>query len=277
VVSVEMDRTMFAAKVTTAHLVAHHMYLQLCESVSTLGEQYAQAHGSYAATLEAADRRATLGERMLFKTVIALAAGAGLNGLTEGLAWGKLMVDGAKDLAKLGVKTATDGIDFSRPVFEPISMDPATMESDLRQRANAEMVAVLGVIIGWSQKASSEDPSFALDFEPDRAVRDMLTVSGQTLDAVAQQITGAASRDELEQAMWAAWLEKNAYELVYDAGDPERMVGDRWSARSTVNGPIVDRLRELMPEAADRFLRQHSEIARRRCEEEAARRNEELQ
>ncbi|MCB9684392.1 MAG: hypothetical protein H6735_05070 [Alphaproteobacteria bacterium] len=271
VLSVQMDPTLFCQRNLLATQLATLKYVALQAAAGRIGAAWEIAWERHSKTLEAAEKAQQLVAELLFGAfVTGLSAGAGT---AAALAFknaqaSAYLIDGAKDLAKFGVKSAVPKPKSGG--LPAVAMDPVTFRASIEDRVGQEMVSVLELLAWWTEAATAGDPDFLLDFDPAEVVQGLLTLSGQPLEAAAPGLCAdiAGGADEFERGMWAEWLEAYAYSLELNLSGPD-LLTERWFAQSEVNWPIMKRLEVLLPDEARSFLAQHAAVARERVQGEA--------
>jgi len=123
-----------------------------------------------------------------------------------GLPKGDWLMDGAKNLAKLGVKTLGGAIPEMSVGFadhEPFALEPAGFLSAGLANLGLEEAAVSGLILSWMHLAEraiggAMPPEFFFDFDPEAAIDELLLIDGEIPSAEVP----ATMTAELERMLW---------------------------------------------------------------------------
>ncbi len=127
---------------------------------------------------------------------------------------GDFLIDGVKDLAKYGMRTAGAA---ARPPGAPglnaFPQDPLAWRGLEEVRINTELLVATNRLLEWQDRANRNDPDFFLDFSPIEAMEQSLTIRGKRVSELQPVDQGVTAR-EFEKGMWREWLEQFGYRLV---------------------------------------------------------------
>ncbi len=279
---VEMDRQQFINLCTQANGETLESYLSLQKWMLALSIAYGDAWKNHTDTLAEASADEKLAENLILGAALAFVPG-GVGGIIgesmKSAGSSAFMVDGVKDLAKWGMRTAGPGVVAAAagggtPGLKALPTDPLKWRDQVESRVVDESKSVVHNVNEWMDKANKNDPDFFLDFNPVDAVRGSLQIGGTKVkDGLPAEDTGELAK-AFEKGLWAEWLKRYAYVVVENisAGIPTtnvrknlpKAIEKRCEALGMDIGPYVQEAKaqaEAREEAGERPDRVTSGIA----------------
>ncbi|MDI7274899.1 MAG: hypothetical protein QME94_02865, partial [Anaerolineae bacterium] len=128
---------------------------------------------------------------------------------------GDFLIDGVKDLAKYGMRTAGTAGAGTRggAGLRAFPTDPLAWRGLEEVRISSELLVATNQLLEWQDRANRNDPDFFLDFNPVERMERSLTIRDKRVSEL-QPVDQEETASSFEKGMWAAWLKEYGYRLV---------------------------------------------------------------
>ena len=216
---VEMDRQEFLSLCSQANTRIDAVDRAARAWLSSLSVAYGKAYKDHTDVLrdQAASERLP-GDLILGAALAFVPGGIGgiIGSAMRAAQAGDFLIDGVKDLAKYGMRTAGAAAAAAAPRAPGLNAfprDPLGWRGLEEVRINTELLEATNRLLEWQDRTNRNDPDFFLDFSPIEAIEECLTIKGKRVSELRPVDQNSQAR-HYEKGLWAKWLTLYGYRLV---------------------------------------------------------------
>ena len=186
--------------------------------LSAMTIPYARAWSAHRTALQEADGAAKQANALVIGTILAFvpgglggALGARVSRAMQGLSQGAAVVDGVKDLAKFGLRTA-GAIAATPASLRGFAPDPLVWQNETNHRVELEVLnPSRAAIVEWMNKVNNHDPNFDYTQDPVAAINAAMHMNDGTSLFELTDPDSATLAQLYEQGFLRDWINTEAF------------------------------------------------------------------